>query len=417
MSNDTILNISKFNLKKSAERVGLSKPIFDKISFPKEKIELRLSPILSDGNIANIEAYVVRHSDILGPSKGGIRMMPNVTMDDVAGLAMEMTWKTSLIGVPFGGGKSGIRFNSQSVNDKDKEIIVRAFARSAARHFGPELYVPAPDMGTNEKDMGHIRDCISYSQGISITKGCFVTGKPIILGGIPGRRQATGRGVVYTTLAACEKLGLDIKQQRFVLQGFGNVSSEAAVEIANRGAKVIAVSDINTALFNKNGLDIPALVKYAKANGTIKGFKSADEISGSEIFGLDCDCLIPAAAGSQITADNAAGIKAKIIAEGANAPTTPDADDILHEKGVFIIPDILCNSGGVFVSYLEYVQETQHEQMTEAQVNQRLFERITNCFNDVYSYAKDRKLTMRQAAMDIAVNRVVEGIYARGLLP
>ncbi len=417
MSNDTILNISKFNLKKSAERIGLGQQMIDKISFPKEKIELRLSPILSDGNIANIEAYVVRHSDILGPSKGGIRMMPNVTMDDVCGLAMEMTWKTSLVGVPFGGGKSGIRFNSQSVSSKDKEVIMRAFARSAARHLGPELYVPAPDMGTNEKDMGHIRDCISYSQGISITKGCFVTGKPIILGGIPGRRQATGRGVVYTALAACEKLGLDIKRLRFVLQGFGNVSSEAAVEIANRGAKVIAVSDINTGLINKDGLDIAALVEHAKLNRTIKGFKSADEIAGSEIFAVDCDCLIPAAAGSQITADNAGSIKAKIIAEGANAPTTPDADDILQSKGVFVIPDILCNAGGVFVSYLEYVQETQHEQMTETQVNQRLFERMTNCFNDVYKYSKDRKLTMREAAMDIAVDRVVEGIYARGLLP
>ncbi len=417
MSNDTILNISKFNLKKSAERIGLSKPIFDKITFPKEKIELRLSPVLSDGNIANIEAYVVRHSDILDPSKGGIRMMPAVTMDDVAGLAMEMTWKTSLVGVPFGGGKSGIRFDSQSVNEKDKEVIVRAFARSAARHLGPELYVPAPDMGTNERDMGHIRDCISYSQGISITKGCFVTGKPIILGGIPGRRQATGRGVIYTVLAACEKLGLDVTQLRFVLQGFGNVSSEAAIEIVNRGAKVIAVSDINTALFNKNGLDIAALVEHAKRNRSIEGFKAADELKGADIFALDCDCLIPAAAGSQITADNAGSIKAKIIAEGANAPTTPDADDILNEKGVFIIPDILCNAGGVFVSYLEYVQETQHEQMTESQVNLRLFERMTGCFNEVYKYAKERNLTMRQAAMDIAVGRVVEGINARGFLP
>lgn len=417
VDNNTILNISKYNLKKSAQRIGLDQSIVDKISFPKEKIELRLSPILSDGNIVNIEAYIVRHSDILGPSKGGIRMTSDVTMGDVAGLAMEMTWKTSLIGVPFGGGKSGIYFDSQSVSQIDKEIIIRAFARSASRHTGPELYVPAPDMGTNERDMGHIRDCISYSQGISITKGCFVTGKPIILGGIPGRRQATGRGVIYTTIAACEKLGLDMKELRFVIQGFGNVSSEAAMEAVSRGAKVIAVSDINTGLVNKDGLDIPALIQYAKLNRTIKGFEFAEEINGSEIFSLDCDCLIPAAAGSQITAENAGNIKAKIISEGANAPTTPDADDILNKNRVFVIPDILCNAGGVFVSYLEYVQETQHEQMTESQVNKRLFERMINCFNEVYAYSREHNYSMRQSAMDIAVKRVVEGIEARGLLP
>ncbi|MFI4910904.1 MAG: Glu/Leu/Phe/Val dehydrogenase [Sedimentisphaeraceae bacterium JB056] len=417
MVKDTILNISRYNLEKSAQRTGLSRSIFDKIAFPKEMIELRLSPILSDGKIANIEAYIVRYNDILGPSKGGIRMIPEVTLDDVAGLAMEMTWKTSLVGVPFGGGKSGIRFDSQSVNPEDKEIIIRAFARSAARHMGPELYVPAPDMGTNERDMGHIRDCISYSQGISITRGCFVTGKPIILGGIPGRRQATGRGVIYTTAAACEKLGLSFEGLEIVIQGFGNVGCEAAIEAAVRGAKIIAVADVNAAVFNQNGLDVKALAQYAADNRTVEGFAGGQELNKDDIFAIKCDCLIPAAAGSQITVNNASDIRAKLIAEGANAPTTPDADDILNKKGIFIIPDILCNAGGVFVSYLEYVQETQHEQMTEQQVNQRLLERMTKCFNDVYEYSKQHKLEMRQAAMDIAVSRVVEGVKARGLLP
>jgi glutamate dehydrogenase/leucine dehydrogenase len=414
---NTIYDISLFNLSKSAERIGLSDSMYDKIAYPKERIEVRVSPMLAGGKIANIEAYIVRFNDILGPSKGGIRMMPNVTLDDVTGLAMEMTWKTSLVGVPFGGGKSGIRFDSQSVSSEDKETIIRAFARSAARHMGPELYVPAPDMGTNERDMGHIRDCISYSQGISITRGCFVTGKPIILGGIPGRRQATGRGVIYTAAAACEKLGIDFEGLEIVIQGFGNVGSEAAIEAASRGGRIIAVADVNSAVYNPAGLDVKALSEYAAANRTVEGFEGGQKLGKNEIFSLECDCLIPAAAGSQITVDNAPSIKAKIIAEGANAPTTPDADDILHDKGVFIIPDILCNAGGVFVSYLEYVQETQHEQMTEQQVNARLLERMTKCFNEVYGYSKQRKLDMRQAAMDIAVGRVVEGVGARGLLP
>lgn len=417
MAKDTIFDISKYNLNKSAKRLSLSQSMVDKLSFPKEKIELRISPVLSDGNIVNIEAYIVRHSDTLGPSKGGIRMMPNVTADDVAGLAMEMTWKTSLIGVPFGGGKSGIRFDCSKLNAVDKEIIIRAFARSAARHLGPELYVPAPDMGTNETDMGHLRDCISYSQGMSITKGCFVTGKPIILGGIPGRRQATGRGVIYTVLAAAKRMSLDIKQLSFAIQGFGNVGSEAAMEAYNRGAKVLAVSDINTAIINLSGLDVPALVSYAKDNGSIAGFTGGEKADRNEIFAVDCDCFVPAAAGSQITVANADKIKAKIIAEGANAPTTPDADEILEQNGVFIIPDILCNAGGVFVSYLEYVQETQHEQMREDEVNERLFSRMTSSFEQVYDYSKEQKISMRQAAMDIAVGRVVEGISARGLLP
>lgn len=416
-SNDSILGTARYNLQQAAERVGLDASLLNKLSFPKEKIELRLGPELSDGQVANIEAYIVRHSDALGPSKGGIRMSENVTMDDITGLAMEMTWKTALVGVPFGGGKSGICCSAPSLSPQDKEIILRAFARKARRHIGPELYIPAPDMGTTEKDMGHIRDCISYSEGISITRGCFVTGKPIILGGIPGRRQATGRGVVYTILAACQKMGRDIGAMTFAIQGFGNVGSEAAVELVRHGAKVIAVADIDGGLINPKGLDIDAMSAYMKAHRTLSGFKEADAIDSDDIFSVACDCLIPAAAGSQITADNAGSIQAKIIAEGANAPTTPKADDILNDKGIFIIPDILCNAGGVFVSYLEYVQETQHEQMTESQVTTRLLERMTQCYNDVYDYAAAHRCSMRQASMDIALTRVRAGLEARGLLP
>lgn len=416
---NNILYTSLYNFNLLAERLDLDDAIRRKILGPKEKIEISIDPVLSNGKVLNLKAYIVKHNDILGPAKGGIRMTSDVCLDDITGLAMEMTWKTSLIGVPFGGGKSGINFDPTSLSPSDKEIIIRAFTRGARHYIGPEIYIPAPDMGTNERDMGHIRDCISYSEGTSITKGCFVTGKPIILGGIVGRREATGKGVVYTTLAMCEELVLDITKMRVAVQGFGNVGSVAAAEIAKCGVKVVAIADLSGGIFNSDGLDIDALLQHIINNGDhgVKGFKKATEIDKNEIFGIDCDILIPAAAGSQITAENVKKIKAKIIAEGANAPTTPEADGILNQRQIHVIPDILCNAGGVFVSYLEYTQETQREQMTITQVEQRLSDRMRQRFSKVYDFAKEKGLTMREAAMDIAVRRVVEGVYARGLLP
>ena len=416
---NNILHTSLYNFNLSAERLDLDDAIRRKILGPKEKIEISIDPVLSNGKVLNLKAYIVKHNDILGPAKGGIRMTSDVCLDDITGLAMEMTWKTSLIGVPFGGGKSGINFDPTSLSPSDKEIVIRAFTRGARRYIGPEIYIPAPDMGTNERDMGHIRDCISYSEGTSITKGCFVTGKPIILGGIVGRREATGKGVVYTTLAMCEELVLDITKMRVAVQGFGNVGSVAAAEIAKCGVKVVAIADLSGGIVNSDGLDIDALLQHIINNGDhgVKGFKKATEIDKNEIFGIDCDILIPAAAGSQITAENVKKIKAKIIAEGANAPTTPEADGILNQRQIHVIPDILCNAGGVFVSYLEYTQETQREQMTITQVEQRLSDRMRQRFSEVYDFTKEKGLTMREAAMDIAVRRVVEGVYARGLLP
>jgi glutamate dehydrogenase/leucine dehydrogenase len=344
-------------------------------------------------------------------------MASNVTMDDVAGLAMEMTWKTALINVPFGGGKSGIRYNPASLTARDKEIVIRAFTRNMRRHIGPEIYVPAPDMGTDQSDMAHISDCISYSEGIAITKGCYVTGKPVIVGGITGRREATGKGVVYTILTACRKLGLDITKMRVAVQGFGNVGSVAALEISRCGAKVIAVADITGGIIKSHGLDMEALAEHVENNGGVKDFADADVLNGQAVFEIDCDILIPAATQSQITVRNAGKIKAKIIAEGANAPTTPDADEILNKRNIFVIPDILCNAGGVFVSYLEYTQETQREQWTLSQVEERLTNRMTRQFNKVYDYAQQERLTMREAAMNLAVKKVADALITRGFLP
>lgn len=412
-----ILQTARYNFQSAAERLNLSQQMIQRIGVAKEKIYLQLHPVLNDGRATTVEAFIVRHSDALGPAKGGIRMTPDVTVEDIEGLAMEMTWKTSLIGVPFGGGKSGIKYDAMSLTAEEKETVVRSFTRSALRHIGPEIYIPAPDMGTNEKDMGHIRDCISYSSGTAITRGCYVTGKPLILGGIQGRRQATGKGVVYTIEAACSLVGMNPADMKVCVQGFGNVGSVAARSLYEKGARIVAVQDLSGSIANPKGLDIEKLITHIQKTGTLTGFCEADTINTEEFFGIDCDCFVPAAAGSQIDAKRAKTIKAKLIAEGANAPTTPDADEILQEKGVFVIPDILCNAGGVFVSYLEYTQETQHEQKTEAEVEKRLQERMAGRFSEVYSYADTHKQNMRQAAMDIAVNRVVEGIKARGLLP
>ena len=412
-----ILGTALHNLSRAVDRLGLPPAIQDKLATPKEKVEVRLQPKLPNGELIYLNAFIVHHSDTLGPAKGGIRMTPGVTMDEVSGLAMEMTWKTALMGVPFGGGKSGIACDPATLTGDEKEIVIRSFARGAKRHIGPELYVPAPDMGTNESDMGFIRDCISYSEGTSITKGCFVTGKPVILGGITGRREATGKGVVFSILAACDQLNLPVKGLRVAVQGFGNVGSVAAAELGRLGASIIAVQDISGTLVNEQGLDMSALSRHAEQTGGICGFSGGEPLDAEAFWHLKSDCLIPAAGGSQITTSNVDFIKTSIIAEGANGPTTPDADHILTERGVFIIPDILCNGGGVFVSYLEYAQETQRDQMTLQDVETRLKDRMNSRFSEVYEHSKAHTLSMRDAAMDIAVARVVQGIKSRGFHP
>jgi len=391
--------------------------LVQKMRMPMERIEMRLTPLLRDGRVHSFQAFIVRHSDALGPAKGGIRMTADVTLDDVNGLAMEMTWKCALIGVPFGGGKSGIVADAQKLCAYDKEVIIRSFARNAHRHIGPQVYGPAPDMGTSSEDMGHLKDAISFSAGQATTAGCFVTGKPVILGGIPGRREATGRGVVLSTVEAMRMLGMAPRDASFVVQGFGNVGSVAAREISLLGGRVIAVGDLSGSVCNPEGLDIPALLEHAGRTGGVAGFAKARAIGSAELLETKCDVLVPAAGASQITVENAPRIQARLIAEGANGPVTPAADEILEQRKILVIPDILCNAGGVFVSYLEFTQETQQEQMTEAEVNERLRRRMTDKFNEVLRHSQKRGITMRQAAMSLAVRTVAEALAARGHLP
>ncbi len=391
--------------------------VFTRLRCWKEKIELRLSPLFSDGRVHVVTAYVVQHCNTLGPAKGGIRMAPNVTLDDVSALAMEMSWKCALIGVPFGGGKSGIVADPTKLSAQDKEILIRSFARNAHRHIHPLVYVPAPDMGTNEKDMGHMKDAISYSQGLATTQGCYITGKPVILGGLPGRREATGRGVAVATCEALKLLGKKVKGATAIVQGYGNVGGVAARELARLGMKIVGVSDMYGATINAKGLNLVKLDGHVQKTGSVKGFDGGKDIDGSALLEAPCDVLVPAATANQITGKNAARIQAKIIAEGANGPTTPEADEILARRNVFVIPDILCNAGGVYASYLEYTQETQQEQMTEEEVRSRLENRMKEKFQLVMKTATDGKLRPRDASMYLAVRNVCMAMVARGFLP
>ena len=419
MTTNTMLDHALANFDQTVRllRNEFSPDLLLKMREPKERSELRLSPELSDGKSHSFRAFIVHHNRALGASKGGIRMAPTVTIDEVTALAMEMTWKCALIGVPFGGGKSGIVADPEKLSPRDKETLIRSFTRNAQRHIHPLVYVPAPDMGTNERDMGHIKDAISYSLGQATTQGCYVTGKPVIMGGIPGRREATGRGVAITTAAAMKTLGRDLKGATVIVQGFGNVGAVAAQALAELGARVTGISDVHAAIYNPAGLNLPALTAYVRKNRSIAGFAGARSVPGAKLLTLPCDVLVPAATGNQITKDNAGKIQAKIIAEGANGPTTPDADRILEKRGVTVIPDILCNAGGVFVSYLEYTQETQQEQMTEVEVRTRLEQRMQDRFARVRQTAQERKLPLRQAAMLLAVRNVAAALEARGSLP
>lgn len=405
------------NLHQVSGRCGIREDLVLRMMQSMERIELSFTPLLSSGESRCFKAYIVHHNRDLGPSKGGIRISPTVSLDEVSALAMEMTWKTALIGVPFGGGKSGIGADASTLTPKDKEILIRGFTRAGMRHIGPELYVPAPDMGSNEVDMGHIRDCFSYSQGASITRGCYVTGKPVLLGGIPGRREATGKGVAMTIRRAAERISIDICGSRVAVQGFGNVGSVVARELHEAGARIVAVSDVHGARFDKGGLNIPDLIDHVQHGGKIPEVEMGEQLNPDELFALDCDIIVPAATGNQITEHNAHRIKAKMIAEGANGPTSPEADLMLNERDIFVIPDILCNAGGVFVSYLEYTQETQREQMTMDMVEERLQQRMNKKFDEVYRYSREKDITMRDAALEISICRVADAIVARGLLP
>ena len=368
---------------------------------------------MDDGTFKVFTGYRVQHSISRGPGKGGIRFHQDVTLEEVQALAAWMTWKCAVVNIPFGGAKGGIAVDPTKLSRGELERLTRRYTADLADIFGPESDVPAPDVNTNEQTMAWIMD--TYSMHARHTVTSVVTGKPLVLGGSEGRREATGRGVLFTIRRATAKIGMDLKKCRAVVQGFGNVGSVSADLLQKDGARVIGVSDVRGAITSEAGLDVPALIEHVKKTGSVVGFAGSQPIDAGKLLELDCEILIPAALENQITQGNAPNIRARIIAEGANGPTTPDADVILQEKGIVVIPDILANSGGVTVSYFEWAQNRMGIYWQEDEVNQRLEGMMNRAFDDVYAVHTESKVSMRVAAFMLAIKRVVDVMHIRGV--
>ncbi len=370
---------------------------------------------MDDGSVKVFTGYRVQHNLGRGPSKGGLRYHQDVTLNEVRALAMWMTWKCAVVGIPYGGGKGGVCVDPTKLSMRELEGLTRRYATNISVLIGPEKDIPAPDVNTNAQTMAWIMD--TYSMHVGYTVPGVVTGKPISLGGSEGRVEATGRGVVVAISEAARHTGLDIIGARIAVQGFGNVGSVAASLLHAIGSKVVAVSDVFGAIYHDDGLDIGAVRAWLAEHGTVVGFPGAAPISNAELLELEVDVLIPAALENQITIDNAERIKARIVAEAANGPTTPDADEVLVRKGVFLIPDILCNAGGVTVSYFEWVQDLNRDQWSEEIVNSKLTAIMVRSFAEVLAMAEREETDMRTAAYLLAVDRVAKATALRGLYP
>ena len=370
---------------------------------------------MTDGVVKVFTGYRVQHNVSRGPGKGGIRYHPSVSLNEVKALAMWMTWKCAVVGIPYGGAKGGVICDPKGMSSQQLETLTRRYATEIMLLIGPERDIPAPDVNTNAQTMAWIMD--TYSMHHGYTAPAVVTGKPISIGGSEGRNEATARGAVYTVIEASKHLGTDLEDARVVVQGFGNAGSFSAKLIAELGAKVIAVSDTSGGIYSPKGIDPNKVEAYKRETGSVVGFPGAEKVTNTELLELDCDILIPAAIENQIGEHNAPKIKAKIVAEAANGPTSPEADRILFEKGVFLIPDILCNAGGVTVSYFEWVQDLQNLFWREATINARLKEVMVKSFNDVLEMSKKHKVDMRTAAYMVAVHRVAEATLTRGIYP
>ena len=397
----------------AARLLGLDPGIWKILTNPKRQIIVSCPIQMDNGEIEVFTGYRVQYNITLGPAKGGIRYHPDVSLDEVTALAAWMTWKCAVAHVPFGGGKGGIICDPTRMSRRELESLTRRYVAEIIDAIGPEKDVPAPDVNTNDQVMAWIMD--TYSMHVGHTSTAVVTGKPIEMGGSLGRREATGRGVMIVTREAAKHLGLDIKKATVAVQGFGNVGSVSADLLAKIGAKIVAVTDWKGGVQNPNGLDIPQMIEFSKQHKTIDGFPGGDPIENDQLFSLDVDVLVPAALENQITEENASTIKAKIVAEGANGPTTPDAHRMLHERGIFVIPDILANAGGVTTSYFEWVQDRHGYFWEEQEVNQRLEAKMMEAFHDVLQTSIKYKTDMRTAAYIVAINRVATVTKMRGM--
>lgn len=398
----------------AAKILELDEGMFQYLASPVKQITISIPVVMDSGDIQVFEGYRVIHDNVLGPSKGGIRYTPDVNLEEVKALAAWMTWKCAIVNVPFGGAKGGVRCDPRQLSHSELERLTRRYTASMLEVFGPDRDIPAPDMNTDEQIMAWVMD--TYSMNAHKTENAVVTGKPIILGGSHGRKEATGRGVVTVTLAALNKMGLAPNKCTSVVQGFGNVGSVSAKLMYEQGSKVLAISDISGGYYNKNGIDIPDAIAYAKENNnSLEGYSKADRISNEELLQLECDVLIPAAKEDQIGPHNADKINARIISEGANGPITAKADPILEDKGIMVVPDILANAGGVTVSYFEWVQDRQGYFWTEERVNRRLNRMMRAAFDNLFSVREEHNITLRQAAYVFGINKVATTLKMRGI--
>jgi glutamate dehydrogenase (NAD(P)+) len=398
-----------------AARLGLDPDIHERLRYPRRALVVSVPVLMDSGHTEVFIGYRVHHSTALGPTKGGLRYDANVNLGEVTALAMLMSWKCALMGLPYGGAKGGVRCDPRAMSVREREHLTRRYTAEIILMIGPDLDIPAPDLGTDEQVMAWMMDTYSMTQGKSVPG--VVTGKPILVGGSAGRREATGRGIVYVLYQAARSLGQPLRGKTIIVQGFGNVGSVAARMLWNDGCTIAGVGDVRGAIWDPHGIDIRQLHAHVAENGSVAGFPGAEPITNAELLEQPCDVLIPAAVGSVLHEHNAERIKAHIVAEGANGPTTPEADAILLDRGVTVIPDVLCNAGGVVVSYFEWVQGLQQYFWKESEITSRLQELMARAFAKVWNAAQKNGVDLRTAALMEGVRRVADAHVVRGLYP
>jgi glutamate dehydrogenase (NAD(P)+) len=409
------LETAQHQLDEAAKTMGLDPNVHEVLRSPRRALEVAIPTRMDDGAIKVFKGYRVHHNTSRGPSKGGIRYHLGVTMDEVKALAMWMTWKCAVVGIPYGGAKGGVVVDPAALSSGELQRMTRRYASELLPFIGPERDIPAPDLGTNEQVMAWIMDTYSTREGYSVPG--VVTGKPLAIGGSAGRTQATARGVMYITLATLKAHGMSVEEARVVVQGFGNVGGGTVQLLHDQGCSIVGVSDVRGGVYDPHGLSPVGLKQFEKDHGTIVGYEGGEQVTNEELLELECDVLIPAAIEGQLVEENADRVKASIIVEAANGPTTPEADEVFKDRGIPVVPDILANAGGVTVSYFEWVQDLQAYYWDEDEVNDRLRKIMETSYVDVLNLAEEKKVTMRTAATMLGVQRVADAHTTRGLYP
>jgi glutamate dehydrogenase (NAD(P)+) len=407
--------MARSQLRRIAGLIDVSESMLNVLQECKKAVVVSIPTRMDDGSVQVYEGFRVTHNVARGPAKGGIRYHPGVTLEETKALSMWMTWKCALMGLPFGGAKGGVVVNPKELSEAERERMTRRYTSEIINLIGPEIDIPAPDVGTGPREMAWIFDTYSMNKGYSVLG--VVTGKPLEIGGSLGRVEATARGAAFCIREALRKQNQGIDGRRVAIQGFGNVGRNLAVILAEQGASIVAVSDSAGGVFNANGIDVEAAVEQKRAHGTLDGLAGAEAVTNDELLTIDCDVLAPCALEQVVTSENADKIKAGVVAEGANGPVTPEADQILEDRGVLVLPDVLCNAGGVVVSYFEWVQGLQEYFWKESEVNAKLNDIVTRAFAETWREYEEREISMRQAAYAIAVGRVAEATITRGLYP